>query len=112
MKGAGCCAARDSAYPATTTTPTASSNRELGRRAVADRALAADCVAHARMFFNSPDLGLDLAGPGTFALAPSTAMIDGLRRDYARMAGMIIGTPPEFDDVIASIADLENEVNR
>jgi hypothetical protein len=39
-------------------------------------------------------------------------MVDDLRRDYARMAGMIIGEPPEFDDVMASVAALENELNR
>jgi len=85
---------------------------ELGTRAVADRALGADCAAHARMFFNSPDLGLDTATPGTLTLAPSTAMLDDLRRDYARMAGMIIGPPPAFDDVLASVAALESELNR
>ena len=44
---------------------------ELGARAVADRALGMDCVAHARMFFNSPALGLDKADPGTFSLMPA-----------------------------------------
>jgi len=39
-------------------------------------------------------------------------MIEELRRDYGRMAGMIIGEPPEFDRVIASVAILENELNR
>jgi hypothetical protein len=85
---------------------------ELGAQAVADRALGVDCVAHARMFFNSPDLGLDRAAPGTFSLMPADEMIEDLRRDYSRMAGMIIGDPPEFNDVIASIAALEQELNR
>ena len=69
---------------------------ELGARAVADRALGADCAAHARMFFNSPDLGLDRAAPGGFSLAPTDQMLADLRRDYVRMAGMIIGEPPGF----------------
>jgi hypothetical protein len=85
---------------------------ELGPRAVADRALSVDCVAHARMFFNSPDLGLDRAVPGTFSLMPADEMIQDLRRDYGRMAGMIIGDAPEFDEVMASIAALEEELNR
>jgi hypothetical protein len=85
---------------------------ELGARAVADRALGADCVAHARMFFNSPDLGLDHAVPGKFSLMPTDEMIEDLRRDYSLMAGMIIGDPPEFDEVVASIAALEEELNR
>jgi hypothetical protein len=85
---------------------------ELGARAVADRALGVDCVAHARMFFNSPDLGLDHADPGRFSVMPADEMIEDLHRDYSRMAGMIIGDPPEFDDVIASIAALEQELNQ
>jgi Nucleotidyl transferase AbiEii toxin, Type IV TA system len=32
---------------------------DLGARGVGDRALAAACAAHVRMFFNSPDLGLE-----------------------------------------------------
>jgi hypothetical protein len=85
---------------------------ELGVRAVGDRALAEDCAAHARMFFNSPDLGLDQAAPGTFSLTPTDGMIGELRRDYDRMAGMIIGDPPGFDEVIASIGVLEEALNR
>ena len=85
---------------------------ELGARAVANRPLATDCVAHARMFFNSPDLGLDRAAPGTLSLTPTDEMLEDLRRDYGRMAGMIIGDPPGFSEVMASIAALENELNR
>ena len=85
---------------------------ELGPRASADRLLGADCVTHARMFFNSPDLGLDRAVPGSFLLTPTDSMIEELRRDYGRMAAMIIGEPPEFDRVIASVATLENKLNR
>jgi hypothetical protein len=75
---------------------------ELGTRAVANRALGTDCVAHARMFFNTPDLGLDRAVPGTFSLRPTDRMLEDLRRDYGRMVGMIIGDPPEFEEVMAS----------
>jgi hypothetical protein len=85
---------------------------ELGARAVADRELGADCVAHARMFFNSPDLGLDRAAPRTFSLSATDMMFGELRRDYARMTGMIIGAPPEFDEVMESVASVEDEINR
>jgi hypothetical protein len=84
---------------------------EVGARAVADRALGADCIAHTRMFFNSPDLGLDRAAPGTFSLTPTDAMLEDLRRDYTRMAGMIIGEPPRFDEIIESITAIERQVN-
>jgi hypothetical protein len=51
------------------------------------------------------------AQPGRFALAPAGEMLDRLRRDYAAMAGMIFGEAPRFDDVIASIRDLEMRLN-
>jgi hypothetical protein len=85
---------------------------ELGKRAIEDRDLGRDCVAHAKMFFNSPDLGLDSAAPGTFSVKPTNEMLKDLRGDYRRMTGMIIGESPEFEDVVASIAHLEERLNR
>lgn len=81
------------------------------RKTVGDRELAADCAAHARMFFNSPDLGLSTAAPGTFSVNPTDRMVEELRRDYGRMSGMIIGDAPRFEEVIVSIASLEAELN-
>jgi hypothetical protein len=84
---------------------------DVGRSAVADRSLAAQCVRHARMFFDRPDLDLAQAAPGTYALAPSPAMRDRLARDYENMAAMIFGPIPAFDDVISSIVELERQLN-
>ena len=35
-------------------------------------------------------------------------MIDVLKRDYARMAGIIMGTVPEFGEIIAGIQNFEH----
>ncbi|WP_448662844.1 nucleotidyl transferase AbiEii/AbiGii toxin family protein [Sphingomonas sp. CJ20] len=83
----------------------------LGEQAIADPALGADCVAHARMFFNRPAFDLASAVPPTFALMPEGEMYDALRQDYAAMSGMIFGTAPSFEAVTESIADLEQRVN-
>jgi hypothetical protein len=80
-------------------------------RASADGALALDCVRHARMFFDRPDLDLASAVPGTLALRPTPAMVAVLRRDYVRMAGMITEQPPPFDEVLGRIAVFEGEIN-
>ncbi len=82
-----------------------------GSAALADPELGADCVAHARMFFNSRDLDLAHAAPGCFTLVPTEAMIVELRRDYTAMAGMIFGTIPSFDDVLTTAAALEASLN-
>ena len=63
------------------------------------------------MFFNSPDLGLATAIPGTFALTPAAPMIAELHRDYAAMSGMIFGDAPSFDAVLESITTFEMRIN-
>ena len=84
---------------------------DAGALAVRNLDLASNCIRHALMFFNSPDLDLQTAVPGTFSLTPSAGMIDDLRRDYQRMAGMILGDVPPFDKVIDSISELETQLN-
>jgi hypothetical protein len=83
----------------------------VGAAAIAESALGADCVAHARMFFNRPDFDLASAAPGSFALAPHDAMIEQLRVDYRAMQGMIFGDPPNFEAVLDSISSLETRLN-
>lgn len=83
----------------------------VARRALADRELAGDCARHARVFFGSPDLGLDMACRGAFTLAPTESMLDDLAADYNRMGGMIIGEIPRFEEVIESIRELEAHLN-
>lgn len=83
----------------------------LGAEAIKDLNLGADCVAHARMFFNRPDFDLASAHPPTFTLTPEREMYDDLRRDYAAMTTMIFGEPPAFDAIVETIADVERKIN-
>jgi hypothetical protein len=83
----------------------------VGAAAIVEAALGADCVAHARMFFNRPDYDLVSAVPDSFALAPHDAMIEQLRVDYRAMQGMIFGDPPSFQAVLDSIRALETRLN-
>jgi Nucleotidyl transferase AbiEii toxin, Type IV TA system len=84
---------------------------DAGTSALANRALGADCVDHARLFFNRPDFDLASAQPPSFALCPEGAMVDDLRRDYRAMTGMIFGVAPAFKDIIESVAGLEARLN-
>lgn len=79
--------------------------------AIADQTLAADCVRHARMFFNRPDLDLASAKPGTFAVMPTEEMIEGLRRDYENTVPMVFGEPPSFDSILDSVRRLDAAIN-
>ena len=87
------------------------SRTDAANQALADRQLGAECVRHARLFFNRTPFNLDTATPGSFALTPMDKMRDALRRDYDAMAGMIIGPVPAFEDVITSITSIENRLN-
>ncbi len=80
--------------------------------ALRDQALGADCVRHARMFFDRPDFDLASARPGTFAIKPNTNMLDSLRRDYANTISMIFGAAPNFEEIMASIDEIDAAANR
>ena len=85
---------------------------DAGRAAVADLELGADCVAHAKTFFNRPDFNLGTAKPGTFALAPPADMAARLGGDYKNTEAMIFGEAPSFDAILDSIAALEDQLNQ
>ena len=85
---------------------------ETGREASRDMKMAQDCVRHARMFFNRPDLDLASAVPGNFALTPHDGMLADLRRDYEAMSGMVFGPIPNVDEVVDTIAELEERLNQ
>jgi len=87
------------------------SQADVGRAALADWMLGADCVRHARVFFDRPDFDLASARPGTFALAPAPGMVEALARDYAAMTPMIFGRAPAFAEVLTTIREIEGAVN-
>lgn len=86
-------------------------NSEVGKSAVKDLALGADCVAHARMFLNRAPFDLASAKPPTFSLSPEDGMYDDLKRDYAAMSMMIFGEPPAFDAIVETVGDVERTIN-
>jgi hypothetical protein len=63
------------------------------------------------MFFNRPDLDLASAVPGSFSLTPHDGMLADLRRDYEAMSGMVFGSIPNVDEVVAAVSELEHRLN-
>lgn len=82
-----------------------------GMDALADPGLGADCVRHARMFFDRHGYGLASAVPGSFALAPVGGMVEALSRDYAGTASMIFGPAPGFGEILSSVSQIERIIN-
>ena len=84
---------------------------DVGKAALADTNLDADCVRHARMFFDRSDYDLASAVPGTFVIAPADAMVGALSRDYDNTTAMIFGDPPAFKEILASAERIERTIN-
>ena len=53
----------------------------------------------------------DLARRGTFRLLPAEERLVALARDYAQMRAMFIAAPPEFEVVLARLAEAERALN-
>ena len=53
----------------------------------------------------------ELARIGSLKLIPSGVHKEALKRDYSKMAGMIYGECPNFDDLMAEIAKIEVRIN-
>ncbi|MEK1893086.1 MAG: nucleotidyl transferase AbiEii/AbiGii toxin family protein [Rhizobium sp.] len=86
-------------------------NSECGEAAASMSELAEACRKHKDLMFRAPDHRYDRALPGSYRLVPTAGMRDKLSRDYDRMSAMIFGELPKFEDVMASIADLERFIN-
>ena len=84
---------------------------EIGKPALADVDLGVDCVRHARLFFDRSDYDLSSAVPGTFAVAPTGAMVGALSSDYANTIAMIFGEAPALKEILASADKIERALN-
>lgn len=81
-------------------------------QAFADLPLLARVVEFKQLFYSGSNwLAYDLAKPGTFRLLPPEHFIDALREDYAQMRNMIYGEYPPFEQIIAELDALLNEIN-
>lgn len=88
----------------------------LSRQPVRDQAFAkpellAEVVQFKMQFYRSAWAKYELARPGTLRLLPPTHNIDALRKDYASMQAMLFGEIPSFDEILAGLASLEQEIN-
>jgi Nucleotidyl transferase AbiEii toxin, Type IV TA system len=79
--------------------------------ALADTELLAEVVKHKQTFYPSAWANYRSARPGSFHLVPSTVRRPFLEQDYKKMAVMIFGEPPSFEDVLARIGELEKQIN-
>jgi hypothetical protein len=63
-------------------------------------------------FFGSSWANYNDAKPGTFRLVTPSERLPALRRDYHAMRDMYLTEPASFDDIVATLADLEKRINQ
>jgi hypothetical protein len=89
----------------------------LARHAITDRALARDDLRQRvadwkSRFFAASWARYDLATPGTFHLMPPEFRLAELKNDYQAMQDMFLAPPPPFENILETVRDLENRINR
>jgi hypothetical protein len=83
----------------------------VAMRAIEQHGLRDRVVAWKGQFFGTSWAKCDLAKPGTFRLVPPAERFPALRRDYQAMRDMYLSEPPNFDELLAVLADLEQRIN-
>ena len=83
----------------------------VGSQALADDALAVDCVRHAALFFSRPGIDVSAARLGNVRLSPTGDMTNLMERDYEKTKGMIFGEAPDFERILLSITTIEETIN-
>jgi hypothetical protein len=80
-------------------------------KAVDQHDLRSRVVQWKSQFFGSSWANYDQAKPGTFRLVPPAERQAALKRDYQAMRDMYLAEPRSFDDILATLAHLENRIN-
>jgi hypothetical protein len=86
--------------------------RGVARSAATELDLLARVVEHKTLFFRSSWARYSEAGRGTLHIAPPQYRLKALREDFGKMQQMFYGEPPQFERMIALLAQWETEFNR
>ncbi len=84
----------------------------VARTAAADTGLFNQVAAHRRLYFKHSWVDYDTQRRGAIDMMPRPDQAEAWRQDYSAMqADMFVGTPPRFDEILASIARFQSEFN-
>ena len=78
-------------------------DQPLVGRALADGTLRADVIRHSRLAFPSGWARFEEAEARELQVVPEGGLREALRRDYVRMADMILGDAPKFEWVMGKV---------
>jgi len=83
----------------------------IKERALDETELLADVVAFKQRFYPRGWARYDLAIPGTTVLIPKGHVLSSVRSDYRAMENMIFGEVLDFEEILAVLQMLQEEIN-
>ena len=88
-------------------------DHEIGRQALADRALLTDVVKHKKVFYGASYANYDACNTGGMRLLPDQRLLDAVDHDLRAMidAGMFYCDRPSFEKIVERLRALESEIN-
>jgi len=86
-------------------------NSPVKNKALERIELLEQVVAFKKRFYPRAWANYDAAKPGTLKLLPSEEIEKRLRQDYKYMREMIYGNYPAFDEILAALKKLEEDIN-
>lgn len=87
------------------------SKNEVGKRALKNSDLRKRVVQHKSIYFRSSWAKYDLAVPGSFRILPDQHRLDDLKEDYSKMAPMIYGASPSWEEIVEDLKTVESFIN-
>jgi hypothetical protein len=87
---------------------------DKGKQSMLDRDLLFDVVKYKKYFYNSSYANYDACLKWQFRLVPEKRLLEVLNKDFEQMlrSGMFYGKPPVFANVIKTVGELEQLLNR
>lgn len=79
--------------------------------ALADMTMLAAVAEFKQRFYPCAWAHYELAKPGTLRLVPEGTVLAAVRADYRAMASMMFGKVLEFDEIMATLQRLQDEIN-
>jgi nucleotidyltransferase AbiEii toxin of type IV toxin-antitoxin system len=79
--------------------------------ALADLKLLEDVVAFKQRFYPCRWAKYEDAKPGSLKLIPGELHLSELAKDYREMQVMLFGEVPDFDEIVRTLSELEEEIN-
>lgn len=86
-------------------------NHGITNQSLDDLNLLETVLMNKKIYFASPSAHYETARIGTMCLSPNDAFVDTLKQDCEKMSDMFFGEPPNYENIIERIGEIEKDIN-